>query len=63
MVIGTAFYARVFEGADSIRNGVSRPAKFKSFVPYKQLLKEYRTEDGFVTYWDEQAQAPYPLSC
>jgi chitinase len=59
MVIGTAFYARVFEGADSIRNGVSRPAKFKSFVPYKQFLKEYKAEDGFVAYWDEQAQAPY----
>lgn len=59
IVIGTAFYARVFEGADSLHNGVNRPAKFKSFVPYKQLLKEYTTKDGFIPHWDEQAQAPY----
>ncbi|WP_127130115.1 glycoside hydrolase family 18 protein [Pseudoflavitalea rhizosphaerae] len=59
MVIGTAFYARVFEGADSLHNGVNRPARFKSFVPYKQLLKEYTIKDGFVPHWDEQAQAPY----
>ena len=59
VVIGTAFYARVFEGADSLHNGVNRPAKFKSFVPYKQLLKEYTAKEGFETYWDQQAQAPY----
>lgn len=59
MVIGTAFYARVFEGADSVWNGVNRPAKFKSFVPFKHLEKEYSTANGFITHWDEQAQAPY----
>ncbi|MBO9631620.1 MAG: glycoside hydrolase family 18 protein [Chitinophagaceae bacterium] len=59
MVIGTAFYARVFEGADSVWSGVNRPAKFKSFVPYKHLEKEYSAAHGFITHWDEQAQAPY----
>lgn len=59
MVIGTAFYARVFEGADSLHNGVNRPAKFKSFVPYKQLLQEFTAKDGFIAHWDQQAQAPY----
>lgn len=59
MVIGTAFYARVFEGADSVENGVNRPAKFKSFIPYRNLEKGYSKAQGYTTYWDEQAQAPY----
>lgn len=59
MVIGTAFYARVFAGADSVNNGVNRPAKFHAFVPYKKLLQEYSPATGFIRYWDEQAQAPY----
>lgn len=59
VVIGTAFYARVFEGADSLNNGLNRPAKFNSFVPYKNFLRDFTEANGFKTYWDNTAQAPY----
>ncbi len=59
MVIGAAFYARVFENADSVDNGLNRPAKFKSFVPYKDFLRSFREADGYRAFWDPTAQAPY----
>jgi chitinase len=62
MVIGTAFYARVFEVTDTLSNGLNRPGKFRSFIPYRDLLKDHSPAQGFVAYWDEQAQAPYSFN-
>lgn len=59
LVIGAAFYARVFEGADSVDNGLNRSAKFKSFIPYKTFPQTITRDKGYTFYWDDVAKAPY----
>lgn len=59
IVIGAAFYARVFDNADSANNGLYRSAKFKSFIPYKTFPTTLSKEDGYQSHWDDVAKAPY----
>lgn len=59
LVIGAAFYARVFENADSVNHGLNQPGKFKSFIPYKHFSKAITPELGYTFYWDDVAKAPY----
>jgi chitinase len=59
LVIGAAFYARVFENVDSVNNGLYRSTKFKSFVPYRTFPKTLSKEEGYVEYRDPIAKAPY----
>ena len=62
IVIGAAFYARTWENTDSLNNGLYRPGKFKSFVPYRQFDIRLAEGDGFVFYRDTSAKAPYAYS-
>lgn len=59
LVIGAAFYARVFAGADSVDNGLNRPARFRSFIPYRTFPQTITTENGYIFHWDNVAKAPY----
>ncbi|WEK38068.1 MAG: glycoside hydrolase family 18 protein [Candidatus Pseudobacter hemicellulosilyticus] len=59
IVIGAAFYARVFSGVDSVNNGLSRPGKFKSSVAYKTFISDFTPGNGYQCYWDSTASAPY----
>ncbi|MDR3711484.1 MAG: glycosyl hydrolase family 18 protein [Puia sp.] len=59
MAIGTAFYGRIFENADSINNGLYRPTKFKNGVSYRNFEKALPADSGFVRHWDPVAQAPF----
>lgn len=59
LVIGAAFYARVFENADSVNNGLYRATKFKSFIPYRTFPSTLAKVDGYASYWDETAKASY----
>lgn len=58
IVIGAAFYARVFETSDSI-SGLYQQGKFVKGVSFKNLATQLSADSGFVSYWDEQAKAPY----
>lgn len=59
MVIGAAFYARVWEGVEQTKNGLYQPGKFKEFILFKNLDDYFQQEGGFVVYWDEEAQAAF----
>jgi len=59
IVIGAAFYARTWENADNLNNGLYQSGKFKSFIPYNQFDKRLTAEEGFVFYRDTIAKAPY----
>jgi chitinase len=59
LVIGAAFYARIFENVDSVNNGLYQPGKFKRGVPFKSYPKELSADKGFVYHWDPVAQAPW----
>ncbi|OLY93451.1 chitinase [Cnuella takakiae] len=56
IVLGAAFYARVWENVADVNNGLYQSGKFKAFVPYRTFGKELA---GYTTYWDSTAKAPY----
>ena len=59
IVIGAAFYARVFGGVAAAENGLYQAGKFKKAFNYKDFGDSLSVAAGFTTYWDAVAQAPY----
>jgi chitinase len=59
LVIGAAFYARVFENVDSVNNGLYQPGKFMRGVSFKSFSQVLTPENGFVYHWDPVAHAPW----
>jgi chitinase len=59
LVIGAAFYARIFEHVDSINDGLYRPGRFKRGVSYRNLYSELPKDSGFIFHWDPVARAPW----
>lgn len=59
IVIGAAFYARVFNGVDAAGNGLVQAGKFKKSVDYRYFSDSLSAAQGFVNYWDDLAKAPY----
>lgn len=59
IVLGSAFYARVWEEVDSINNGLAQPGKFKEAVLFRDLDAYQEEHPGFKRYYDTIAQAPY----
>jgi chitinase len=59
LVIGAAFYGRMWEGVPADNNGLYRPGKFKAGVDYKDFPSQLSPEKGFIYYWDDVAKAPY----
>ncbi len=59
VAIGLAFYGRVFEGVDSVNNGLYRGGKFKRGVSYRDQDRVLSPDSGYVHHWDPVAQAPY----
>jgi len=57
MVVGAAFYSRVWGQVAPENNGLYQSGKFKMGVNVKNF--ESRLSDGFESYWDSIAQAPY----
>jgi chitinase len=56
IVIGAAFYARVWEDVAPNQNGLYQSGKFKRGVNYKTFPKELA---GFQFFWDDTSMAPY----
>lgn len=60
MVIGLAFYSRMWKGVQSDTNGYRAPAQPGGYGPgYGELTEKYIGKDGFVEYWDDISKAPY----
>ena len=59
IVIGAAFYARVFEGVDSINNGLYQTGKFRNGVSFRNFANSFSPEKGFFFFRDSIADAPY----
>ena len=62
LIIGAAFYARVWEQVPPINNGLYQPGKFKQGVDYKQFDTFFTDSAGYNYHWDKKAQAPYRYS-
>jgi chitinase len=59
IVIGAAFYGRVFETSADTNSGLYQPAKFLKGVSFKNFSTQLSADSGFVSYWDDHAMAPY----
>ncbi|HYF69626.1 MAG TPA: glycoside hydrolase family 18 protein [Ohtaekwangia sp.] len=56
IVIGAAFYARVWENVPDIKNGLYQSGKFKTGIDFRDFSSRLK---GFEFYWDDVAKAPY----
>ena len=59
IVIGAAFYAKVWQDVPDTSFGLYQPGKYKMGVSYKNFDKQLSPDSGFVYHWDSTAQAPY----
>lgn len=59
IVLGAAFYARVFENVQDSLNGLHQAGKFKEAILYKDMDAYVKNSPGFEYFWDSEAQAPY----
>lgn len=62
VVIGAAFYARVWKNVPNINHGLYQPGTFKQMVNYKNFDSYFKPADGFVFYWNKTSQAPWCYS-
>jgi chitinase len=62
IVIGAAFYARVFSGVASANQGLQQAGTFAKTFNYRDFADSLSATQGFVSYWDSVAQAPYAYS-
>lgn len=58
IVIGTAFYARMWEQVAETNNGLYQAGVHIDGADYKEFGSRFTTEHGFVYYWDDVAKAP-----
>jgi chitinase len=56
LIVGAAFYSRVWEGVENVNNGLYQAGKFKSFIGYDRFQT---LSKNYTMYWDSIAQAPY----
>src|SRR5690606_37897096 len=59
LVIGGAFYGRMWEQVSSTNNGLYQSGKFKGSIDFKHFTTDLSAEKGFTYLWDDVAKAPY----
>lgn len=58
--LGLAFYGRKWEGVNRENKGLFQPAETVGMIEYYRVLaEECINKNGFTTYWDSSAAAPY----
>lgn len=62
IIIGAAIYARFFEVADTLNNGLYRAATFRYGVSYKSIYDSLDIANGYVKYFDSTAMAPFAFN-
>jgi chitinase len=62
VVIGSAFYARVWGGVRDTNNGLFQPGRFVHFIPCRDIDEYFRQNGGFRSFWDSSSQAPFSYS-
>ena len=59
MVVGAAFYARIFKLQDTLQNGLYRPCTFLKSLGYNDFSTSIFNDSNYVYHWDPVAHAPY----
>ncbi len=59
LIIGAAFYARVWNNVADINHGLYQNGKFIQGISYKNFSSYFSDTSGFKYHWDKKAKAPY----
>ena len=59
IIIGAAFYARVWDSVGPTNNGLYQQGVFKSFIPYRNFPTLISAKQGYQFFRDSIAQAPF----
>jgi len=59
IVIGAAFYTRIWQNVSADNNGLYQSGQFKGAADFRYFPTALSKDSGFVFYWDEVAKAPY----
>lgn len=59
IIVGAAFYGRVYEEVSYLNDGLYMPGTYKGGVSFKNFETELSPDSGFVYHWDGIAQAPW----
>lgn len=59
LLIGAAFYARIWDNVAADKDGLYEKGKFLRGVSYKWFNPLFSADSGFVYHWDKKASAPY----
>lgn len=59
IVIGAAFYGRMWEAVDASPSSLYQPGKFRAMISNKLFDTRLSADSGFIKQWDENAMAPY----
>ena len=62
LMIGAAFYARVWQNVADTNHGLYQSGNFLQGVSYKNFETFFTGSAGFHYYWDKVAKAPYQYS-
>ena len=62
LIVGAAFYARVWEKVSPDNNGLYKPGNFKQGVSFKNFNTYFTDSSDFRYYWDKKSKAPYRYS-
>nr|WP_315157561.1 glycoside hydrolase family 18 protein [uncultured Flavobacterium sp.] len=59
LVIGAAFYTRVWKEVGSVNNGLYQSGVATSGINFKDFETAFTKEKGWSYHWDDKAKAPY----
>ncbi len=59
LIIGAAFYSRVWENVSNDNNGLYQSGTFKTSIGFKDFSTRLSKDSGYVYYWDDVVKAPY----
>lgn len=59
LVLGAAFYGRIFDSVQNVNNGLYQSGKFSKYIPSRFFEDSLGEKNGFIYYWDDSAKAPW----
>jgi len=59
LIVGAAFYARVWENVANVNHGLFQSGHFLQGVDYKNFPTYFSDTSGFKYFWDESSKAPW----
>ena len=62
LIVGAAFYARVWENVPDSNRGLYQAGRFRQGVAFRNFNSYFTDSTGYNYYWDRKAKAPFQYS-